>query len=51
MIKTVGKGYTGVAEAVNAGWPVWNWQANNVTNPVKNMMTAICKELKDRIDL
>lgn len=50
MISTIGKNYTGVPEAVNAGWPVWNWRARNVTAAVNNMMTSICKELKGRID-
>lgn len=50
MITTNGKYYTGIAEAVNSGWPVWNSQSRNVTGAVKNMMTAICVELKNRID-
>lgn len=50
VIKTVGKNMTGVPEAVNSGWPVWNWQSPNVTNDVKKMMTSICEELKARID-
>ncbi len=51
MINTNGKYYTGIAEAVNAGWPVWNYEARNVTHAVQNMMTKICDELKTRIDL
>jgi chromosome partitioning protein len=50
LIPTVGKNKIGVPEAVNAGWPVWNWQAANVTPAVEKMMTDICTELKDRID-
>jgi chromosome partitioning protein len=50
MIKTIGKNKIGVPEAVNAGWPVWNWKANNVTAAVQIMMTSICQELKTRID-
>jgi chromosome partitioning protein len=50
VIGTIGKYYTGIAEAVNAGWPVWNWTAQNVTNAVQRMMTAICKDLEDRIN-
>jgi hypothetical protein len=50
VIKTIGKNMIGVPEAVNAGYPVWNFRANNVTPAVKNMMTEICKELKTRID-
>jgi chromosome partitioning protein len=45
-----GKYYTGIAESINAGWPVWNLNLRNVTRTVKNMMTAICTDLKDRID-
>ena len=51
MIDSEGKYYTGVAEAVNAGWPVWNWEARNVTKAVKDMMTDICSKLKKRIDV
>jgi hypothetical protein len=40
----------GVPEAINAGWPVWNIRARNVTTPVERMMTSVCEELKDRID-
>jgi uncharacterized protein YvpB len=50
VIKTVGKNKIGIPEAVNSGWPVWNWQAANATREVKAMMTAICEELKARID-
>ena len=51
VIKTNGKYYTGIAEAVNAGWPVWNYNGKNVTKVIENMMTNICDELKTRIDL
>lgn len=50
VIQTVGKNKIGVSEAVNAGWPVWNFRANNVTRAVEAMMTSICEELKTRID-
>jgi chromosome partitioning protein len=50
VIKTVGKNKIGVPEAVNAGWPVWNYRAKNITPAVENMMTSICEELKTRID-
>jgi chromosome partitioning protein len=50
MIQTVGKNKIGVPEAVNAGWPVWNLDASNVTKDVEAMMTSICQELKARID-
>ena len=50
VIQAIGKNKIGVPEAVNAGVPVWNLRANNVTPAVKNMMTSICEELKTRID-
>ncbi|HEY0430725.1 MAG TPA: AAA family ATPase [Pyrinomonadaceae bacterium] len=50
VIKAVGKNMTGVPEAVNSGWPVWNSRNRNVTRDVKSMMTSICEELKARID-
>ncbi|MGO8789216.1 MAG: ParA family protein [Terriglobia bacterium] len=50
MIGTVGKNMIGVPEAVNAGWPVWNLNARNVTPAVTTMMRSICQELKTRID-
>lgn len=50
MIDSEGKYYTGIAEAVNAGWPVWNYESRNVTRAVNDMMTDICSKLKDRID-
>jgi hypothetical protein len=50
VIQTVGKNKIGVPEAVNAGWPVWNWGGRNVTKAVEAMMTLTCEELKDRID-
>ena len=50
MIQAVGKNMIGVPEAVNAGWPVWNFQGRNVTKAVETMMTSICQELKVRID-
>jgi|SoiMethySBSTD1v2_1073268.scaffolds.fasta_scaffold191886_2 chromosome partitioning protein len=49
MIQTVGRNLTGVPEAVNAGWPVWNWNSQNVKK-TEAMMESICKELKERID-
>lgn len=50
MIQAVGENYIGVPEAVNAGWPVWNFKARNVTYEVETMMTSICTQLRDRID-
>jgi chromosome partitioning protein len=51
VIKTIGKNKISVPEAVNAGYPVWNYRATNVTQAVEDMMTSICEELKARIDL
>jgi chromosome partitioning protein len=50
VIQTVGKNKIGVPEAVNAGWPVWNYGVNNVTTAVRTMMSSICDQLKARID-
>jgi chromosome partitioning protein len=50
VIEAIGKNKIGVPEAVNAGWPVWNYSSNNVTTAVESMMTSICNELKTRID-
>jgi chromosome partitioning protein len=49
VLNTVGKNYIGIPEAVNAGWPVWNFAGNNARPSVKKMMTDICDELKARI--
>ncbi len=51
VIRSVGKHYIGVPEAVNAGWPVWLYWGQNANVGVKAMMTGICSELKDRIDV
>ncbi|KAA0573655.1 AAA family ATPase [Azospirillum sp. Sh1] len=50
VLGTVGKHYIGVPEAMNAGMPVWNYWGSNAKRQVKNMMTNICTELKNRID-
>ena len=46
VLGTVGENYIGVPEAVNAGWPVWNYAGRNATSAVKAMMTKICTELR-----
>ena len=51
VTKTVGRHYIGVPEAINQGWPVWDFWGGNAKVQVKNMMTSICTELKNRIDL
>lgn len=50
VLSEVGKHYIGIPEAMNAGWPVWNYWGNNAKRSVKTMMTNICSQLKDRID-
>jgi chromosome partitioning protein len=50
VLGRIGENYIGIPEAVNAGWPVWNYAGRNATPTVKNMMTKICAELKTRID-
>lgn len=50
LIQTVGTNRIGIPEAVNAGWPVWNFWGANAKREVKAMMTSICGELKVRID-
>jgi chromosome partitioning protein len=50
VIGTVGKHYIAIPEALNAGWPVWNYWGQNARRDIKNMMTNICSELKIRID-
>ncbi|MFL9503421.1 ParA family protein [Rhodopseudomonas palustris] len=50
VLNAVGKNYIGVPEAVNAGWPVWNYWGGNAKGAVRQMMTDICTELKQRID-
>jgi chromosome partitioning protein len=50
VIQTVGENYIGIPEAVNAGWPVWNYSGRNATAAVGQMMTQICDHLKRRID-
>jgi chromosome partitioning protein len=50
VLSNEAKYYTGIAESVNAGWPVWNYPGRNVGHVVQSMMRAICTELKTRID-
>lgn len=50
LTTTVGTHRIGIPEAVNAGWPVWNYWGTNAKRDVKNMMTSICTDLKNRID-
>jgi chromosome partitioning protein len=47
VIQTIGMHYIAVPEAIAAGVPIWNHGSNF---KAKRMMTAICTELKTRID-
>lgn len=50
VTKTVIRNLAGVTEAMNAGWPVWNWGSRNVNKEVKTAFSSVCQEIKDRID-
>lgn len=50
LLKTVGKNYIGIPEAMDDGWPIWDHPGSNATDVVKTMMTKICNELKVRVD-
>lgn len=50
VTKTVIKSLAGVTEAMNSGWPVWDWGSRNVNSQVKNMLSNVCKEIKDKVD-
>jgi len=51
VLQTIGKHYIGVPEAMNEGWPIWIYSGQNAKPNVKGMMTDICNELKQRIDV
>lgn len=49
IIKPVVKHMTGVAEALDAGWPVWSaYQTPNIAKVVP-MMTSACKAIAERL--
>jgi chromosome partitioning protein len=49
MIKTVVKSLTGVAEAMDAGWPVWTaYETQNIRKSIP-MMRAACVEIEARL--
>lgn len=50
VLGRVGENYIAIPEAVNSGWPVWNYWGQNARTNVKKMMTDICTELENRID-
>ena len=50
MLKTVVRHMTGVAEAMDAGWPVWNaYETPNISRVIKSM-EKVCAEIVGRID-
>ena len=49
LIKTVVKNYTGVAEAMDAGWPVWTaYGTQNIKKSIP-MLRSACQELEARL--
>ena len=49
MTKTVVKHMTGVPEAMDAGWPVWNaYRTPNIEKVIQSL-ESVCKEIKDRL--
>jgi chromosome partitioning protein len=49
MIKTVVKNYTGVAEAMDAGWPVWTaYETQNIKKSIP-MLRDACVEIEARL--
>jgi chromosome partitioning protein len=49
MIKTVVKNYTGVAEAMDAGWPVWTaYETQNIRKSIP-MMRDACEQISERL--
>jgi chromosome partitioning protein len=51
MTKTVVKHMTGIAEAMDAGWPVWiAYETQNIKKVIPSM-TNICQELATRVGL
>jgi chromosome partitioning protein len=49
MLKTVVKNMTGVPEAMDAGWPVWNAYRTPNVRKVMSPLENVCKEIQDRI--
>ena len=50
ILKTVVRHMTGVAEAMDAGWPVWSaYETPNISKVIKPM-EKVCAEIADRID-
>ena len=49
MIATVVKNYTGVAEAMDAGWPVWTaYETQNIKKSIPMLRNA-CAEIESRL--
>lgn len=49
MLPTVVKHMTGISEAMDAGWPIWNLQATQNTSRVSPSMTQACADIDARI--
>ncbi|MYD87019.1 MAG: AAA family ATPase [Cenarchaeum sp. SB0669_bin_11] len=50
LLGTVVRHMTGVAEAMDAGWPVWNaYRTQNIRKVIRPMREA-CAEIRERID-
>jgi chromosome partitioning protein len=50
VTQTVIRNMAGVSEAMNAGWPVWNSAERNANAAVRRMMTAVCEDIRARVD-
>jgi len=49
LLKTVVKNLTGVPEAMDAGWPVWNAYPTVNINRARAMLRDVCKETESRL--
>lgn len=49
MLETVVRHMTGIAETMDAGWPVWNAYPTQNIGRVRKPMRAACAEIKGRI--
>ena len=44
------KHMVGVPEAIDSGWPVWDWDTKNVTPAVVEMMENVCQKIVTKIE-
>jgi chromosome partitioning protein len=50
VVNTIVRSRTGIAESMEAGWPVWTLGGNrNVSSPVIAMLKGVCDELQKRM--